>query len=323
MEPQIRFCTTSDGVSIAYATVGEGPPLVVVPGWVSHLEVLWEWPDRRRFLEALAEHFFVVSYDKRGTGLSDRGVGDYSTAARVRDLEAVVDSLKLHRTALYGLSEGGAVAIAYAARHPRVVSRMILYGTHARMVPTPEQRETIDALEAHVRAEWGLGSRTLANLFMPGATAEDVSRFVKLQEKGATREDAADMLRANVEADVFDLLPQVSAPTLVIHVTGDLVVPFERGREIAGHIPNARLVAIEGDRHSVGSKGGAQIQEASLDFLLEDRGPQAKESMVAAPPGLVTILFTDMEGSTALTQRLGDARLKNFSACTMPSCARR
>ncbi|OGO52405.1 MAG: hypothetical protein A2148_05770 [Chloroflexi bacterium RBG_16_68_14] len=314
MEQQIRFCTTSDGVRIAYATVGEGPPLVMVPGWVSHLELEWEYPQRRSFLEALAEHFFLVKYDKRGTGLSDRNVSDFSIDARLRDLQAVVQHLKLRRFALLGVSEGGAVAVAYAARRPRVVSRLVLYGAHARMVPTPEQRETIDALVALVRAEWGLGSRTLANIFMPEASPEEVQFFVKLQEAGATRDDAAAMLRANVETDVSHFLSHVKAPTLVVHVRGDLAVPFEAGRELAGGIPNARLVPIEGHRHSPDATGMTQIQQATLDFLLADEEAQKQKQAAAAPTeaGPLTILFTDITSSTALTQRLGDAKAQEL-----------
>jgi class 3 adenylate cyclase len=316
MEQQIRFCTTSDGVRIAYATVGEGPPLIQIPGWVSHLEVQWENPQFRNRLEELAQHFLVVRLDKRGTGLSDRSVSDFSINARVLDLEAVVDHLKLRRCALMGLSEGGPVAIAYAARHPRRVSRLILYGTFARMNPTPERQETIDALVALVRAEWGLGSRTLSDLFMPGGSPEEVQGFVKLQQEGATSTDAAAMLKANVETDVFDLLAQVKAPTLVVHVKGDLVIPFESGRELAGSITNARLVPIEGDRHVPNATGMAQFQQAVLDFLLEDEHEKDKEEPGApaakAPAGPLTILFTDMESSTALTQRLGDAKAQEL-----------
>ena len=316
MEQQIRFCTTSDGVRIAYATIGEGPPLIQIPGWVSHLEVTWENAQFRNWYQELAQHFLVVRYDKRGTGLSDRGVSDFSIDTRVLDLEAVVDHLKLRRCALWGLSEGGPVAIAYAARQPRRVSRLILYGTFARMNPTPEQQETIDALVALVRAEWGLGSRTLSDLFMPGGSPEEVQGFVKLQQEGATSADAAAMLKANVETDVFDLLPQVRAPTLVLHVKGDLVVPFELGRELAGSIANARLMPIEGNRHVPDEEGRLQMQQAMLDFLQEDEHEKDKEEPSApaakAPAGPLTILFTDMESSTVLTQRLGDAKAQEL-----------
>jgi len=311
MEQQIRFCTTSDGVRIAYATVGEGPPLVWVPGWVSHLEVMWDYPPFRAQGEVYGQHLLYVRYDKRGTGLSDRNISDFSIEARVRDLEAVVDDLKLKTFALEGLSEGGPVAIAYAARHPRRVSRLILYGTFARLHPTREQQQTMEALMALVRAEWGLGSATLTNVFMPGATTEELQFFIKLQREGATQEGAAAMLEANVAADVSQLLSQIRVPTLVIHGKGDLAVPFEYGRELAGGIPGARLLPIESDRHAPDAQGMAQIGQVTLDFVLEGqpKAPPAKSERGDAP---LTILFTDIESSTALTQRLGDEKAQEL-----------
>jgi len=170
MEQQIRFCTSADGVRIAYATVGEGPPLVLVPGWVSHLELTWENSAVRQGYELLAEHFLLIRYDKRGTGLSDRGVTDFSLEAPLRDLEAVVQSLKLRRFSLYAISEGGPLAIAYAARQPRRVTRLALYGALARGSAWP--KETIDALAALVRVQWGLASETMNNIFTPGASLD-------------------------------------------------------------------------------------------------------------------------------------------------------
>ena len=309
MEQQIRFCTTSDGVRIAYATVGQGPPLVWVPGWVSHVELMWEGPYWHQYFEPLAEHFFLVRYDKRGTGLSDRNVSDFSLEARLKDLEAVVDHLKLRRVALYGVSEGGPVAIAYAATYPRRVSNLILYGTFGR----PHfKKEAVDALVALVRAEWGLASETMASIFRPAASREERDSSAKLQREGATRAAAAAMLEANASTDVSHLLSKVRAPTLVIHARGDRAVPFEAGRELASGIPGARLIAIESDSHSPIEVALAQIQQAVVDFVLERAQPPPKKRGPAAPTGPLTILFTDIEGSTALTQRLGDAKAQEL-----------
>ena len=310
MEQQIRFCTTSDGVRIAYATVGQGPPLVWVPGWVSHVELMWEGPYWHQYFEPLAEHFFLVRYDKRGTGLSDRNVTDFSLEARLKDLEAVVDHLKLRRVALYGVSEGGPVAIAYAATYPRRVSKLILYGTFGR----PHfKKEAVDALAALVRAEWGLASETMANIFRPAASREERDSSAKLQREGATRAAAAAMLEANASTDVSHLLSKVRAPTLVIHARGDRAVPFEAGRELASGIPGARLIAIESDSHSPIEVALAQIQQAVVDFVLERAQPPPKKRGPApSDAGPLTILFTDMEGSTTLTQRLGDAKAQEL-----------
>jgi class 3 adenylate cyclase len=305
MEQQIRFCTTSDGVRIAYAVAGEGPPLVVVPGWVSHLELLWDNPRFRPLIELFAEHLSYIRYDKRGTGLSDRDVTDFSLDARVLDLEAVIDDLQLGTVALHGMSEGGPVAIAYTAKHPERVSRLALQGTFGR----PHfRKETTDALIALVAAEWALGSETLSNIFMPGASREELDWFLKLQREGATRKGAAAMLEANVKTDVSTLLSQINVPTLVVHARGDRAIPFEAGRELAGMIPDARLVPIESDRHTPDPETGMLIARTVLGFLLE--GAQAKQG--DAPAGLVTILFTDIESSSALRQRLGDAKAQEL-----------
>ena len=227
-------------------------------------------------------------------------------------MEEVADHLKLRRFVLWGISEGGAVAIAYAARHPRRVSRLVLYGTHASGLARGRE-EAAKAVVDLVRAEWGLGSRTLSDIFMPGAAPAEVHRFVKMQQMGATTEDAADMLHANMEVDVSHLLSQVKCPALVVHVTSDIAVPFELGREIAGGIPNARLVPIESDRHVPDEDTGQQIRKTILDFLLEEERARGEERAAARPAeaGPVTVLFTDVEGSTALTQRLGDARARH------------
>jgi pimeloyl-ACP methyl ester carboxylesterase len=155
MEQQIRFCTVSDGVRIAYATVGEGPALVSVPGWISHLELDWQNPHARRDIESEAEHFTVVRLDKRGTGLSDRNVSDYSLEARVRDLEELIEHLKLRKLALFGISEGGPSCITYAARNPKRVTAMVLYGTFARGRGLGGNPELLAAVETVVKTEWG------------------------------------------------------------------------------------------------------------------------------------------------------------------------
>jgi class 3 adenylate cyclase len=269
---------------------------------VSHLELFWEHPPYRDSGEQMARHVTLIRYDKRGTGLSDRRLTDYSVEARLRDLEAVVDDLKLKKLALGGISEGGPVAIAYAAAHPRRVSHLILQGTYAR----PHfKTETVEALISLVRAQWGLGSETMTNIFMPGASEEERLYFQRLSREGAHREDAAAMLVANTSTDVSALLLRIKAPTLVIHARGDRAIPFEAGREVAGMIAGARLVPIESDRHSPEHEDARTITDAILDFVLERRSEERRPS-AAAQSAPLTILFTDITGSTALTQSLGD-----------------
>jgi class 3 adenylate cyclase len=307
VEQEIRFCKTSDGVRIAYATLGDGPAWVRVPPWVSHLEFFWNNPLFRTRIEEEAKLFQVVRYDKRGTGLSDRNVSDFSVDARVRDLEAVVDDMNLRKFVLSGFSEGGPIAIAYAAKHPRRVSRLVLSGTFARgsALSSPAVGQALHAL---VKAEWGLGSATLSSLFMANPSPEQQQFFLRLQQVGATREDAAAMLLAIAEVDVSELLPAIKVPTLVVHGRRDRAVAFESGRELAGGIRNARLVVHEGGHVPTDEETNQFIQAAILEFLAEEAPVKHK-----TPPrrrggaGPLTILFTDMESSTALTQRLGDS----------------
>lgn len=300
MQQRVQFCKTSDGVQIAYAVHGTGYPLILVPGWVSHLELDMEVPETSAHIAGLAGEFMVVRFDKRGTGLSDRSVRDFTLDARLRDLEALADHLGLERFALRGMSEGGPVAIAYTVRHPERVSHLILQGTFAHLGHSP----TADALVSLVEAEWGLGSATMASIFMPGAPKERAEFFARYQREGAKRDDAAAMLRANIETDVRDILDQVRAPTLVIHSETDRAVPFEHARLLAAGIPDASLVRYKGDHAPIGSYG--EIERLMREFLA-NTASQPEPSRAAAPGGMLTMMFTDIEASTATTQRLGDA----------------
>ncbi len=307
MEQQIRFCTTSDGVRIAYATVGKGPPLVSISGWVSHLKLAWSSPESRAFSEALAEGRLLVLYDKRGTGLSDWDAEDFSMEARLRDLAAVVDTLGLERFALMGYSEGGPTAITYAVRHPERVSRLILCGSYHRWPFTREETEPILAL---VRAQWGLGSAAIAAAFVPSGDPAHVAQFTAIERVAASAETAARILEVNADIDVTPLLKDIQAPTLVVHRRGDAIAPFKVAREMATLIPDARLEPLEGDDH-VHIWGDSKAISDAIDAFLRE-GEEEAASDAVAPSGLVTILFTDMEGSTSLTQRLGDAKAQEL-----------
>jgi pimeloyl-ACP methyl ester carboxylesterase len=255
MEQHIRFCTTSDGVRIAYATVGQGSPLVRISAWLTHLEFEWENPVWRSFIDALSRRFLLIRYDGRGMGLSDRNVKDFSPEAQVLDLEAVLDALGFDRVALYGVSQGGPTAIAYLVRHPERVTHLILYGTYSRYwnLVTEEGRQRLEALATLVRQGWGSAlpayRQLFTSLFLPDADAEATRQFNELQRISTSAENAAALLSSIAEIDVRHLLPQVTAPTLVIHRRGDTIVPFESGRELATGIPGARFLALEGRNH--------------------------------------------------------------------------
>jgi class 3 adenylate cyclase len=300
MEQHIRFCTSSDGTRIAYATVGQGPALVCPPGWVSHLELNWEHEPWRAFYETLGRHHTVVLYDKHGTGLSDRDRTDFCLEADVRGLEAVIDHLRLKRLALLGASQSGPVTVAYAVKHARRLTHLILYGTYARggAITTGEFKASILSL---VRAHWGVGSKALADIFVPGADAATSEWLARLQRGSATTEMAARLLALVYEVDVSDLLSRVRVATLVMHRQRDRAMPFRLGRELAALIPNARFVPLEGTIHLPWLGDADSVLRAIQQFLGVGREAPGAGAFR-------TVLFTDVEGSTALTQRLGDAK---------------
>ncbi|MGB8707377.1 MAG: alpha/beta fold hydrolase [Dehalococcoidia bacterium] len=289
MEQQIRFCITTDGLRLAYSTVGQGLPLVAPPGWISHQELGWQDPVFRRFGERLARHHTLVGYDRPGTGLSDRNRTDFSLDSDLRDLETVIDHLKLKRPALLGISWGGPVAVAYTARHPRRVSHLILYGTFARgaAITTEEVKTSLISL---VRAHWGFGSKTLADIFMPGADAAGSELFAKFQRECATPEIAAKILELVYKTDVVHLLPSLRVPTLVLHRQRERTMPFRVGRELASLIPNAHFVPLEGRDHLPWLGDSDSVLRAIAEFLgdpvtsgqvVESRQPVAPDLTVA------------------------------------------
>jgi class 3 adenylate cyclase/pimeloyl-ACP methyl ester carboxylesterase len=313
VEQQIRFCTSSDGTRIACATVGQGPPLVRSLGWLTHLEYEWENPLWRFFIDAMSRRYLLVRFDGRGMGLSDRRVSDYSLEAQVRDLEAVVDALGLERFALYGISQGGPTAITYAVRHPERVSHLILYGSFARFLDTEEGHQQAEAMLTLVRQGWASDvpafRQLFTSLFMPEADIDAIRAFNELERVSASADNVVGLMTALLDIDVTKLLPQVTVPTLVIHRRGDAVAPFESGRELATGIPGARFLPLDGSNHwpLPNEPAAAVIAKAVYDFL--GGGEEAAPRAEPTPTGVVhTILFTDVEGSTALTQRLGDAK---------------
>ena len=255
MGQQIRFCAAADGVRIAYAVHGSGPPIVRVATWLTHLEYDWESPVWRHWLEGLAEGHTVIRYDERGCGLSDRDPGELSVDAWVGDLEAVVAAAGVDRFALLGVSQGAAVALVYAVRHPDRISHLVLYGGYARgrKVRRPDERRQEEALLASIRAGWDEPDvafrRVFSLLFLPRGTLEQMAWYDELQRRSASAEIAARLYEARGSVDVAHAAPRVNAKTLVVHARGDRVVPVEEGRVLAALIPGARLVLLESANH--------------------------------------------------------------------------
>lgn len=256
----VRFCRAGDGVRLAYATIGKGPPLVKAANWLNHIEYDWESPVWRRLFRELAATRTLVRYDERGTGLSDRDVADISMAAWVRDLEAVVDAAELDRFPLLGISQGCAVCIEYAARHPERVTGLILHGGYAagwRADPStlPAEAARRDASIEIVRHGWGEDTPAYRQMFtltfIPGGTAEEVAWFNELQRRTVSPEMAARFMEAFATIDVRDRLAEVRAPTLVLHSRGDQRIPCETGMRLAAAIPGARFVMLESTNHLI------------------------------------------------------------------------
>ena len=254
---EVRFCTAPDGARIAYATHGRGPPLVRSATWLTHLEFDWESPVWRHWLEGLAEGHTVIRYDERGCGLSDRNVEDVSLEARVADLEAVIYDAGFERVDLLGMSQGGPVAIAYAARHPERVQRLVLYATYARgrlkRDLSPSEREHAELMVSLIRMGWGQGQpafrRLFTTLFIPEATPEQMEWFDELQRVTTDPETALRIRAARNQDEVTADAKRITSPTLVLHSRDDALVPFAEGRLLATLIPGARFVALESRNH--------------------------------------------------------------------------
>jgi DNA-binding winged helix-turn-helix (wHTH) protein/pimeloyl-ACP methyl ester carboxylesterase len=254
---EIRFCTTADKVRLAYATVGSGSPLVKVANCFNHLDFEWESPIWRHWVRDFASGHSIVRYDGRGNGLSEWDVEDVSFEAWIHDLETVVDAAGLDKFALLGHSQGGAIAIAYAARHPERVSHLVLIGGYSRGAFHRDHTDAVmvrTALETLVQLNWGKTNpsffQVVTNLYMPEhATADDQRWFKDLQLISVSTDNLVKYMRACDDINVRPLLPALSVPTIVFHSDRDKVAPSEEGRILAAEIPGARFVPLPSANH--------------------------------------------------------------------------
>jgi pimeloyl-ACP methyl ester carboxylesterase/DNA-binding winged helix-turn-helix (wHTH) protein len=252
---EIHYARAPDGVRIAWARVGQGPPLLRAANWLTHLEYDWENPLRRAALINLAKNYTLIRYDPRGTGLSDWNVNELSLDAWVNDLEAVVDAAGLERFPVVAVSQGCAVSIAYVTRHPDRVSHLVLCGGFALggNKRSPHEKEKRAAMATLMRMGWGADDPGFRQLFtstvMPGATKEQADSLNELQRRTTSPECAARYFETVGDFDVTDLLAKVNVPTLVMHLRDDLLNPFEAGRQMAAGIPGASFVTLHGKNH--------------------------------------------------------------------------
>ena len=286
LRPEIRFATTADGAKLAIGTFGSGPPLVRAGTWLTHVEYDATSPLTAHWSDELARHHRYVTYDGRGCGLSDREAHDLSLDVFVGDLEAVVDGLGLARFPLVGMSMGAPVAVAYAAKHPERVSRLVLLGGFYRSYlsaknPDPRVLEEADVLLKSARLGWGTGNLALRQVFvakfMGESTEAQREAFDERQRVTSSAAVAERYLRAMFALDVKDLAPRVSCPTLAFHSRGDQLIFFEQGRKLAALIPGARFVPLESKNHMPFRDEPAwhALVAALRPFLAEDVGAAA------------------------------------------------
>jgi class 3 adenylate cyclase/pimeloyl-ACP methyl ester carboxylesterase len=258
-EQEIQFCIAQDGVQLAYARTGSGPPLVKTGNWMTHLEFDFESPIWRHLYRELSRDHALIRYDARGNGLSDRDVEDVSFETFVSDLETVVDAAGLERFALLGISQGCAVSVAYAVRHPERVTQLILFGGYvlgwAKRARSAAEKEQAAAMMTLARLGWGEENAAFRQLFtsqfIPNGTKEQTDWFNELQRISTSPEDAARNLAAQGDIDVSALLAKVSVPTLVMHSRDEARVPFDQGRRLAAGIPGARFVPLTSRNHLI------------------------------------------------------------------------
>jgi class 3 adenylate cyclase/pimeloyl-ACP methyl ester carboxylesterase len=258
-EQEIQFCTTPDGVQLAYARTGSGPPLVKTGNWMTHLEFDFESPIWRGLYRELSRDRSLIRYDARGNGLSDREIEEVSHEVFVGDLETVVNAAGLERFALLGISQGCAVSIDYAVRHPERVSHLILFGGYPigwrKRAHSVAEKEQGDAMLTLMRLGWGQENPAFRQLFtsqfIPGGTKEQADWFNELQRISTSPSDAVRNSLANGDTDVSGLLARVSVPTLVMHARDDARVPFDQGRRLAAAIPGARFVPLASRNHLI------------------------------------------------------------------------
>jgi len=307
MEPSIQYAQTEDGVSIAFWTLGVGMPLVYMPAPTSHIQLEWQkMPEARSWYERLAEKRKLIRYDGRGTGLSERNVTELSLDTAALDLEAIVDRLGLERFALYAPVFYGPTAIFYAAHHPERVSHLVLCNTYARA----SNLNLAQGLVGLMNEDWELFTETYANVGLGWSAGEPARRIAALIRESTTPEALQRAIRAAEEVDVTAFLPKVDSPTLVLHRRQVRILDADAATGLASRIPNARLVVLEGEATApyLGDVDAlfTAIDEFFMEGEEEEAGAEAHEA-----GAFRTILFTDVEGSTALTDRLGDAKARD------------
>ena len=305
MEREVRYCTTDDGVRIAYLAVGSGPPLVVVPLFIGSFSLLHLAPEYESQLQRIGEGRQLILYDVRGTGMSQLEVTDLSPEATIKDLEAVVRAARLKRFALWGAGIGGPRAISFAALHPRLVERLVLVGTFVS-IQDVFSLEALRGWSQLAPANWELVSRMLADLGVRRVNDREGLSWASWYRQSITGATMGRYADSHANLDVGDILQRVSCPTLVVHYRNDPLYPFTGALRLAQDIPKARLITLEGPVSGL-SVVGTEVIESVVEFLGEV-AHSSRIPSVSAELALRTVLFTDLVGHTEMMSRLGDER---------------
>ena len=311
MRPRTHYAKSGD-ISIAYQVTGEGPvDIVRVPGWVSNIDYDWEYPPQARLIERFGQFSRFIRFDKRGTGLSDREVGYPTLEQRMDDVRAVMDAVGSERAVLFGSSEGGSMCILFAATYPERTVGLILHGSQARGEWAPDypwaaRKEETDKQLVEIESEWGGsidlndGAPSLANDQLAQEWSSAYLRY------SASPKVAVAMWKLGAEVDVRGILSSIRVPTLVLHKENDRWIKQEEGRYLASHIPNAKFVLLPGVDHIIWGDGQDRLVEEIEEFVTGVRPNQTYER------ALLTVLFTDIVGSTRVASEKGDRQWKEL-----------
>jgi class 3 adenylate cyclase len=300
MVPKTQYAKSGD-VRIAYQVVGEGPfDLVFVPGFISNLDVAWEEPYRARVWTRLAAFARLIMFDKRGTGLSDRAVGVPTLEERMDDVRAVMDAVGSQQAALFGISEGGAMSVLFAATYPERTRALVLYGTYGHFSSWVVPPDMIDAALDRMEKNWGTGESI--HLFAPSVASDETFKlsWARFERLGASPSAVVALMRMNSEIDIRPILPSIRVPTFIIHRQGDVRVNVEAGRFMARQIPNAKYLELPGSDHALWTGETERVLDAVEEFLTGSR------STIESDRVLATVLFTDIVNSTKRAETIGD-----------------